>query len=112
VAEPAVRDEAVRLTTDTRGVLRVVDQLEIGPGRSAGEWLDDATITTKVKSKLAADPGLNPFNIDVDTDDRVVTLSGRVASDTARQNAERLARDTRGVLQVVNELEVGDRANP
>ncbi len=76
--------------------------------RSAEGQLDDAAVTSKVKSKLAADPQVNPFNIDVDTTEGVVRLSGMVEDTEARSEAEKLARDTAGVRGVVNEIEIGD----
>lgn len=75
--------------------------------RTVGEQVDDATITTKVKSKITADPQVNPFNIDVDTVDGVVTLSGEVETETARAEAGKLAADTEGVVRVVNDIRVG-----
>lgn len=75
--------------------------------QSASTQIDDAAITTAVKSKLAADPEVNPFNIDVDTDDGVVRLSGTVAKAEARTEAAQLARNTDGVRRVVNDIEVG-----
>lgn len=80
--------------------------------RSVGEQAGDAAITSKVKAKLAADPEIDPFNIDVDTVNGVVTLSGEVRKDQARTEAERLARDTANVRDVINRIEVvpsGDR---
>jgi hyperosmotically inducible protein len=74
--------------------------------RSVAEQVDDASITAAVKTKLAADPIINPFNIDVDTLNGVVTLSGMVAKSDAKNEAARLARDTDGVLRVVNNIEV------
>lgn len=74
--------------------------------QTVGEQFDDATITTKVKSKLAADPEVNPFNIDVDSNDGVVTLQGTVRDSEARTIAERLARETQGVKRVVNLIKV------
>lgn len=77
--------------------------------RSAGTQLDDSTITARVKSKLTADPEVNPFNIDVDTADGVVTLRGRVEDERAESIALSLARGTSGVVEVVDEIEVGTR---
>src|SRR6185295_8202812 len=76
--------------------------------RSAGTQIDDAAITAKVKAKLAADGDINPFNIDVDTNEGVVTLQGRVAKPEARSKAEDIARDTEGVKRVINLVKVGD----
>jgi hyperosmotically inducible protein len=77
--------------------------------RTVGEQVDDATITAKVKAKLAAEGDINPFNIDVDTHEGVVTLLGRVKKAENRAKAERLARETRGVKRVTNLVKVGDR---
>jgi hyperosmotically inducible protein len=78
--------------------------------RTAGTQVDDSAITAKVKAKLAADGDINPFNIDVDTNEGVVTLQGRVAKEDARTKAEQLARDTDGVTRVINLIKVGDRS--
>jgi osmotically-inducible protein OsmY len=77
--------------------------------RTPGEQVDDAAITAAVKAKLAADGDINPFNIDVDTNEGVVTLQGTVAKDEARSKAERLARETDGVQRVINLIKVGDQ---
>lgn len=77
--------------------------------QSPGQQVDDATITSKVKTKLTADPQVNPFNIDVDTDDGIVTLRGRVEDAEAKTAAGQLARDTNGVRGVRNDIRVGQR---
>src|SRR5215208_1164381 len=79
--------------------------------KTVGDKVDDATITAAVKAKLAADGDINPFNIDVDTNDAVVTLQGRVAKAEARSKAEEHARNTEGVRRVINLITVGDN-NP
>lgn len=76
---------------------------------TAGTQVDDAAITAKVKAKLAADGDVNPFNIDVDSNEGVVTLQGRVEKEEARTKAEQLARDTDGVTRVINLIKVGDQ---
>ena len=78
--------------------------------RTPGTQVDDAAITAAVKAKLAADMEINPFNIDVDTNEGVVTLQGRVDKEEARSKAEQLARETDGVSRVVNLVKVGDRS--
>ena len=67
----------------------------------------DAGITTKVKSKLAADDTVKAYQIDVDTKDKVVTLSGNVDSAAAKDQAVALARGTEGVADVVDNITVG-----
>jgi len=77
--------------------------------QTAGTQVDDAAITISVKAKLAADGDINPFNIDVDTNEGVVTLQGRVEKEAARTKAELLARETDGVRRVINLVKVGDQ---
>jgi hyperosmotically inducible periplasmic protein len=74
------------------------------------EQIDDASITAKIKAKLAADGDINPFNIDVDTNEGVVTLQGRVKKAETRVKAERYARETSGVKRVINLVKVGDKS--
>jgi len=77
--------------------------------KSAGTQVDDASITARVKAKLAADGEINPFNIDVDTNEGVVTLQGRVKKAETRTKAEQYARQTGGVKRVINLITVGDK---
>ena len=70
------------------------------------EAMDSATITSKVKAKLASDPGINALYIDVDTDNGHVTLKGKVALAGQRDIAERIARQTDGVKDVTNQIQV------
>jgi hyperosmotically inducible protein len=74
----------------------------------------DAGITGKVKSKLAADDTVKAYQIDVDTKDKVVTLSGNVDSQAAKDQAVVLARGTEGVADVVDNITVagGSAAMP
>jgi len=76
--------------------------------QTVGEEIDDSVITSKIKAKLAADPDVNPFEIDVDTLERVAHLRGTVETNKERMEAEKLARETHGVRTVINELTLGD----
>ena len=70
----------------------------------------DAGITTAVKSKLAADDTVKAYEINVDTNNHVVTLTGDVQSSAAKDQALKLARETNGVRDVVDRLQVGETA--
>lgn len=70
----------------------------------------DAGITTKVKAKLAADDTVKAYQIDVDTRDKVVTLSGNVDNQAAKDQAVALARGTEGVADVVDNITVAGGA--
>jgi osmotically-inducible protein OsmY len=72
----------------------------------------DPGITTSVKTQLASDPTVKVRRIDVDTRDRVVTLTGQVASGGERAHAVSIARGTKGVANVVDNLSVTPEAAP
>lgn len=74
--------------------------------------LDDAGVTAKVKARLMADPEINAFHIDVDTMEGRVTLNGKVASAEQKDEAEKLARRTEGVREVVNLIQVAGNSVP
>jgi hyperosmotically inducible periplasmic protein len=66
----------------------------------------DSGITTAVKSKFAADNTVKAYQIDVDTANHVVTLTGTVDSPAAKDKAVVLARQTDGVTDVVDRITV------
>lgn len=72
--------------------------------RPVTEQANDSTITGRVGRRLTADPDVARYKIDVDTLDGVVYLRGKVDSSTMKASAERIARNTDGVRQVVNEI--------
>lgn len=71
---------------------------------------DDTMITAKVKAAILAEPGLRSSDINVDTKDATVTLSGTVASLDLREKAKQLASTTEGVKGVVDNLSVKSTA--
>ena len=75
-------------------------------GKTAGQNVDDATITTEVKAKLAAEKVATLTKIDVDTDRGTVYLSGTVDTREMRSRAEQVARSVKHVAGVVNNLTV------
>lgn len=74
--------------------------------RSTGTVIDDATITANVKAKLIDDTDTKARQINVETSKGVVQLNGFVDSQTARNEAGRIAQGTDGVKQVRNNLVV------
>jgi hyperosmotically inducible protein len=70
----------------------------------------DAGITTAVKSKLAADTTVKAYQINVDTSNAVVTLTGVVEAPAAKEQAVAIARKTDGVKDVVDHISVNAAA--
>ena len=75
-------------------------------GRTAGRNVDDATITTSVKTKLAGDKLSSLTRVDVDTNNGTVSLNGVVESADQKARAQELASQVGGVNKVINNLQV------
>ena len=82
------------------------EKVAVGANK-AERAVSDASLTTKIKAKMALDDSIDAVAIDVDTDGTVVTLKGTVRSEAERSRAVQLARETEGVARVVDQLRVG-----
>lgn len=102
------KDRAVAVARGVDGVMGVQDSLALKAGGSTtvGAKMDDGITTTKVKAALLADSSVKGSDINVETQNGVVQLSGFVDSQTQVDRALQLARDVQGVTKVDNELTV------
>ena len=73
---------------------------------STGEYLDDSTITTKVKTAIFNEPTLKVAQINVKTYKSMVQLSGFVDSYADIYKAGSVARGVKGVASVDNDLKL------
>ena len=73
---------------------------------AAGCGRNDDTIEAGVKARLVADPIVHSRQIDVDSHQGVVTLSGKVESRDERQHAMQVAASNEGVLRVIDHMQV------
>lgn len=124
-----MRNRAVEMAKAASPSLEVTDKIDVKPreisrteyteemarndrerakasGDTIGSSINDAWIHTKISSKLIADKDTPARKINVDVVDGVVTLRGRVDSVAAKQDAERIAKETDGVKRVRNMLTV------
>lgn len=72
--------------------------------QSAAEYIDDAVITTKVKAALFNDPALSAAEINVETYNGEVQLSGFVSAPNQINQAVQIAKNIEGVRKVKNSL--------
>ena len=94
-----------RITALLAAILLVLPLLA-GCGKTVGETIDDATITTRVKTAFINDPAIGGLRIDVDTFKGVVTLSGRVKSKAEEVKAMEIAKTITGVVDVRSTLQI------
>ncbi len=71
-------------------------------GRTSGQVVDDATITSKVKAKLLNDSVMGGVAVSVETFEGNVTLTGAVPTDVQKKRAGQLAKTVDGVQKVNN----------
>ena len=122
VPSAAEKTQAEQLARETQGVKAVTNNLTVNPdaigsstvkekaeaatrdvGREAGEALGDAGTLARIKARLVADGILG---VDVDVNNSEVTLTGAVANEIQKAQAEALARKTKGVTVVKNNLTI------
>ena len=84
----------------------VLPLLAAGCGKTVGDTIDDATITTRVRSALLNEPDVAATRIDVSTSAGIVTLAGVVRSKAEEDRAIAVARQVPGVKDVRSALKI------
>lgn len=112
----AAKERALTIARQTKGVVAVKDMISVkiasasgdapAPGRTVGVTIDDAGTTLRVKGRLLEDPVVKGLQIDVDTRDGVVFLTGIVGSEREKAQAVKLTRETEGVKDVQANLTI------
>ncbi len=98
---------AMVLALAAAGTLSVLPGCAVSRGQSTvGAYVDDATITARVKARFVESKAVDAAAISVETLNGTVMLSGFAKSADERQAAEKLAREVSGVKQVKNEVAV------
>ncbi len=98
-------DRAGRLAKKVPGVRRVRNELQVGT-KTIGESLDDTILGTKIKTYLFKEPWIRSFNIDVDVDKGVVTLTGILDRMNHKERVLEIARTVKGTVRVIDNLKV------
>jgi hyperosmotically inducible protein len=104
-------DRAARIAKETTGVTMVRNNIVIAGGKTVAESVKenvgDAVITGKIKAEFAKDKQVSALNVTVNTDDKgVVTLSGNAKSMAEVDQAVKIARNTKGVSSVRNDIKI------
>jgi len=91
-------------TTATAPMTTTPAEVTPGAERTAGQTVDDAGVTAKVKAALIAESGVDGTKINVDTFNGRVTLKGEVPNRGQVDKASQVARGIEGVKEVDNRL--------
>jgi hyperosmotically inducible protein len=103
------KDATVKGAETTKDAAKSVGSKTKEVAGTTGEVITDAWITTKIKADFVNEDTLKGSDINVDTDNHVVTLKGTVASAAGKTRAEQIAKTTKGVTRVVDTLTIGPK---
>ena len=78
------RRMAADIARGVEGVRRIENQLLVGK-TSVGQILDDTILTSKIRTELLKDPDIRSTNIDVDTNNNIITVTGIVKSQKEKE---------------------------
>ena len=106
------RQEAVSIARNTEGVTDVEDRLTTERRDTTNLQQPDAWITAKIQAQYFLDAEVKGRDIDVDTNNGVVTLRGSVDNDAERRQAVMMARNTEGVRDVNDQLTLTATSRP
>ena len=98
-------DRAAEIARKVPGVKSVKNALQVG-SRTAGQYLDDKMLVSKVKSKLFGEPYIRSLSIDVDANLGVVSLTGIVKSKAQKEKILELARSVPNVVDIIDNIRV------
>jgi hyperosmotically inducible protein len=113
VSSQKQKEWATEYTEDVEGVAIVNNQMTVAKSPkktgpiTAGEKIDDASITAQVKVVLLSHRSTSALKTKVDTKDGVVTLSGKAKSAAEKNAATKFANDIKGVKSVKNRMTIG-----
>lgn len=96
---------AGEIAAEVSGVRQVENLLQVGQTRRIDRF-EDAMIASKITSRLIQNPLTHTRAIDVESQKGKVILTGRVQNEQEKKEAERIARNTTGVVAVENQLEI------
>jgi osmotically-inducible protein OsmY len=106
----AQRELTTEYARDVEGVKDVNNEMTVTKRsektETAGEKIDDASITAQVKMTLLYHHSTSALNTKVETRDGVVTLHGKADNSAEIQLATKLAKDVNGVKEVKNRMAI------
>ncbi|RLC25270.1 MAG: hypothetical protein DRH93_02340 [Deltaproteobacteria bacterium] len=101
------RRMAADIARGVEGVRRVENQLLVGK-TSVEQDLNDTILTSKIRTELVKAPDIRSTNIDIDTNNNVVTVTGIVSSQNEKNKALYIVQKVSGNRQIVDNLIVGN----
>lgn len=102
VQSPEARVEAIRLAWQPKGVKQVINEVRVGEGGSVGNYAQDMWISGQLRTKMTFDKNIQSINYTIETVQGTVYLMGVAQSQTELDRAIKLARQIKGVKEVIS----------
>lgn len=113
VQEPEARVEAVRLAWQVKGVKQVINEIRISESKGITGFVKDKWITSRLRTAITIDRGVQSINYSIDTVQGVVYLMGYAQNRVELNRVIETARTISGVKQVVSYVKmVGEDIEP
>lgn len=108
VEKPEHKVEATQLAWQTRGVIEVINEIEINDKSSIKDIAKDLAAAAQLRAKLIAEQGVSSINFSVDVVNGTVFLTGIASSEEEMNTVVALARELRFATNVVNYIRISD----
>ena len=105
---PEHKVEATQLAWQTRGVIEVINEIEVSDKSSIKDIAKDLAAAAQLRAKLIAEQGVSSINFSVDVVNGTVFLTGIASSEEEMNTVVALARELRFATNVVNYIRISD----
>ena len=108
VDTPDVRVETTRIAWEPRGVVEVVNEIQVSEKTSIKDIAKDLAASTSIKGKLVADKNVKSINFNIDVVNGIAYLSGIARTKKEMNLVLAYTKETRYVNQLVNYIQLSE----
>ena len=108
VDNPQIRVEATRISWEPRGVIEVVNEIQVSEKSSIKDIAKDLAASTTIKGKLVADKNIKSVNFNVDVVNGIAYLSGVARTQKEMNLVLAYTKETRYINQLVNYIQLSE----
>ena len=108
VENPQTRIEATRISWEPRGVIEVVNEIQVSEKSSIKDIAKDLAASTTIKGKLVADKNIKSVNFNIDVVNGIAYLSGVARTQKEMNLVLAYTKETRYINQLVNYIQLSE----
>ena len=108
VDNPQIRVEATRISWEPRGVIEVVNEIQVSEKSSIKDIAKDLAASTTIKGKLVADKNIKSVNFNVDVVNGIAYLSGVARTQKEMNLVIAYTKETLYINQLVNYIQLSE----